>query len=75
MEYDLRTIYQLAPGERLYTTAPKEKMEKMRTAAQIIAALEKRNRYASIRRTPKIDPITREVQPEFEVIIVEDKRD
>lgn len=75
MEYDLHTLYQLAPGERLYATAPKEKMEKMRTAAQIVATLTKGNRYASIRRTPKIDPETQEVHPEFEVIIVEDKRD
>lgn len=69
---DLRTLYGLKANERLYTTAPKEKMGRSRTAEQIVAALEKRNRYAGIRRTPRIDPVTREVIPEFEVIIVED---
>jgi hypothetical protein len=71
MEYDLNALYNIQPGERLYTTAPKEKMGRSRTAQQIIAALEKRNTYTHIRRTPKIDPVTRELHPEFEVIIVE----
>lgn len=43
-------------------------MGRSRTAGQIVAALEKRSRYASIRRT---NPINGEVIPEFEVIIVE----
>lgn len=69
---DLRALYGLKEGERLYTTAPSHKMERSRTAAQIVAALEKRNKFSTIRRAPRLDPATGEEISGFEVIIVEE---
>lgn len=70
---DLHALYGLKPTERLHTTAPKEKMGRSRTAAQIAAALERRNIFAAIRRAPRLDPHTGEEISGFEVVIVEDK--
>lgn len=71
--HDLRTLYGLKPTERLHTTAPKEKMGRLRTAEQIAAALERRNKYGTIRRAPRLDPLTGKEISGFEVVIVEDK--
>lgn len=70
---DLHALYGLKPSERLYTTAPTEKMGRSRTAAQITAALERRNAYGAIRRAPRLDPKTGEEITGFEVVIVEDE--
>jgi len=73
METDLRALYGLKPDEQLYTTAPSRKMGRSRTAKQIAATLERGNKYSTIRRVPRLDPITGKEMDGFETIIVEDK--